>query len=107
MTNMEQSKDIVQEVFLKLWSKKLDLEEPGMKAYLYTSIKNKCLDQLKNKALKLRSEAQMDQIKEKQSDSFFLKEVAVLEIYDGLARAMEKLPPKSKEVVKLTLGGLT
>jgi RNA polymerase sigma-70 factor (family 1) len=43
-------KDIVQEVFIKLWRQRNDFQSVhGFKGYLYTSVRNGCLNALRNK----------------------------------------------------------
>lgn len=49
LNNREESEDVVQDVFLKLWSRKEDLENyRSIEAWAVTVTKNQCLDQLKS-----------------------------------------------------------
>ena len=49
LNDEEQSKDIVQEAFLNLWSmKETGKNIQSMKAYLYTSVRNSSLNYLRN-----------------------------------------------------------
>ena len=46
----DMSKDIVQDIFIKVWEKKPSFQNHNAtKAYLYTSVKNQCLNYLKSK----------------------------------------------------------
>ncbi|WP_417371696.1 sigma factor [Gelidibacter japonicus] len=48
--DLKVSKDIVQDVFIKIWEDKIEFHnEITTKSYLYTSVKNKSLDYLKSK----------------------------------------------------------
>lgn len=51
----DDSKEIVQDVFLSLWNHRTNLDESkSLDAYLFTSVKNKCLNLLRAKALQNR-----------------------------------------------------
>ena len=50
LDNLELSRDIVQDVFIKIWEDKIEFnDENTIKSYLYTSVKNRCLYYLKSK----------------------------------------------------------
>ncbi len=54
--NVEASEDVVQESFVKLWEKlKQGSEVSNIRAYLYMTVRNRCLDQLKAKGLATES----------------------------------------------------
>src|SRR5688572_22107227 len=49
----EMSKDIVQEIFVKLYSKKISLDTIGnIKSYLFRSVANECINQLKKETVR-------------------------------------------------------
>lgn len=103
------AEDIVQDVFLYLWKKNVDLDEnKNIKNFLFTSVKNKCLEVLRqDKAYQKRitdySNEQNTQIfddEEKGWDNW----VKIDQIYSSLRH----LPPKCKEVFVLAkINGLT
>lgn len=49
ISDKEQSTDLVQDVFLKLWQSRMTLEIRDMRAYLFQMICNRCLDVIKRK----------------------------------------------------------
>lgn len=48
LNDTEAGKEVTQEVFLKMWQSREGLELDSVKAYLFKSVKHKCLDYLKH-----------------------------------------------------------
>lgn len=96
----EDAKDILAEVFIKLWDKRTDFHSlPAMKAFLYISARNKALDYLKTKK---RREAS------KTNYAYWVdhpEEVSALvldaELVARLEREIQALPVKCREIVQL------
>lgn len=42
------SQDIVQEVFVKVWEKRTDIESINLEAYLFRLVRNRCIDYIKH-----------------------------------------------------------
>jgi len=98
--NEEDAKDIVQEIFLKIWNSNASFpNEIAFKSYLYISTRNACIDHLRKK----RSiSADIDiavNIEEEVNEA--MKE----EAFRLLDKAIETLPPQTKKIIKLTLSG--
>ena len=56
MGDVEASEDIVQECFMKLWEKlEQGTEVENRRAYLYMTVRNRCLDTLRKKGLQTES----------------------------------------------------
>lgn len=50
LNNLETSKDIVQEVFIKVWEDKTTFQDENhITGYFYKTVRNKCLNHLKSK----------------------------------------------------------
>ncbi|WP_460446216.1 RNA polymerase sigma factor [Angustibacter aerolatus] len=47
------AEDVVQEVFLKVWHRQLDLQGPGARAYLRTMVRNRLIDRSRTRAFRL------------------------------------------------------
>jgi RNA polymerase sigma-70 factor (ECF subfamily) len=94
----EQSHDVVQEVFLKLWNKKEELDSvENKRSYLMRSVINSSLTQLeRNKRFPrlnvLRSEPTV-----KENTSMDEKELE-----NAISRALELLPPKCRTIFVLS-----
>ncbi|RZM24966.1 MAG: RNA polymerase sigma-70 factor [Pedobacter sp.] len=101
-----QAEDIVADCFIKLWDRRETFENADkIKAFLYIACRNNCLNYLRNEKRKTNAQElylrQMDQ----HSDEIFY-EIIDTEIVDILAREIECLPDKCREVFKLIyLGG--
>lgn len=102
------SEDIVQEAFIKIWEQRRDLiGSHQLKFYLFTAVRNNCLTTIaKNKksaVVELGDEDAFDEINLKMEAVDSSADPKIL-----LAKAMEQLPPKCREVFMLSrLSGQT
>lgn len=104
LQDMDTSKDVVQEVFIKVWEKKPELKNPNaIKAYFYNAVKNRALDYLKNKKLKILREATPLDLVNIETEGYFYSQITVIETYSKLYKALESLPPRTAKVIQLTL----
>ena len=108
LSDMETSKDVVQEVFIKVWEQKIQyINFYAVKSLLYKSVRNKCLDVLKSKYHKmglLSSDIEDDHM---MTEDFFLTQLTVVETYSQLEAAIKKLPEKCEKIIRLTLNEYT
>ena len=96
----EEAKNLVQDVFLKFWNhrKKINIRN-SVRSYLFTSIKNKCIDHLKQE--KKSFNLNEDFIAETKSDVTF--ETFVLkELEDLFEASLNKLPERCREIFELS-----
>ncbi len=101
---MDTSKDVVQEVFIKVWEQKVQyINFHAIKSLLYKSVRNKCLDVLKSKSHKmgLQSSELVDELV--MTEDFFQAQLTLAETYAQLESAIQKLPEKSQKLIRLTL----
>ena len=106
--NMEASKDIVQDVFVKIWEDKIEFQdESNIKSYLYTSVKNKSLDYLKSKRVKTTDRLSQDDIEYLETEPFFLREVVVLETSKIIEEAINTLPNRCAQIIRLSIKDFT
>lgn len=99
------AEDIIQEVFGSLWEKRQDFyHEKAIKAFLYTSVRNNCLNHLKHKAVLEKHEERL--IYELESESFFTQHVIEEETFNQLYAEIEHLPNAAKKIILLALKGL-
>lgn len=99
----EESKDVVHDVFSKLWENKKSLpDDVNIKSYLYSAVKNKSLDFLKHKGVE-------DKNQKKLMESIFFVEDSWCEddeqLYEKLMKCVAKLPPQQQSVMKLKIEG--
>lgn len=98
--NEEDAKDIVQEIFLKIWNSNADFpNEIAFKSYLYISTRNACIDHLRRKR---NIPAEIDVAVNLEEEA---NEAMKEEAFRLLDTAIETLPPQTKKIIKLTLSG--
>jgi DNA-directed RNA polymerase specialized sigma24 family protein len=65
ISNLDVSKDIVQDVFIKVWEEEIEFQNDAtIKSYLYTSVKNRSLDYLKSSHYKSTEQLPLGDIEE-------------------------------------------
>jgi RNA polymerase sigma factor (sigma-70 family) len=100
----EQVKDAIQDLFLILWNKRGSLSEPvNIKAYLFSSLRR--ILHRKHKAVKklLADEQKLDHEFNFQVsiEMQYINDETARRLAKKIAAAIEKLPPRQKEVVYL------
>ncbi len=106
--DLEVSKDIVQDVFVKIWEDEITfLNENTTKSYLYTSVKNRCLDYLKSRQYKSTDSFSIGEMEKLETEAFFLREVVILETSNIIQNAINTLPKKCAKIIDLSLNDFT
>lgn len=102
LPNHEEAEDMVSEVFVKLLQKG-DLQEiENFEGYLYYSVKNQCLNQLKKNKRKSRIFTQLDQQDLKTGEyTQPLQQLLTAELRQKIASCVDNLPHKRKLVFKM------
>ena len=105
LKDQEASKDAVQDVFIKIWEKRIEFENKNSaKAYLYKAVKNRCLDILKISHLKVINDTiEVESLEFVSEDSFFYKELMVIEISKAVEKAINSLHYKCAKIIDLRL----
>lgn len=97
--NVEAAEDVVQESFVKLWEKlEQGSEVSNTRAYLYMTVRNRCLDQLKAKGLATESLKPYDTygiIDEDEAEERSRTEAKIW-------TALDSLPEKCREIFLLS-----
>ena len=105
LENTIESEDIVQDVFIKLWDNFENFNSAiKIKAYLYSSVRNSCLNHIRHEKVKRKYETSV--ISKIQSDSFFYEKMVEVESSRLIKEAIEELPPQCKKIMLLNLQGL-
>jgi RNA polymerase sigma-70 factor (family 1) len=95
------AQDIVEDSFVKLWERREIMERLGsIPSYLYTTVKNACIDQLRAQARKRNGIAELGINTPAFEQSVFYK-IIEAEVLRQLTTAKANLPPKAKRVVEL------
>jgi RNA polymerase sigma-70 factor (ECF subfamily) len=109
INNIDISKDILQDVFLKLWERRRDLKvESSVKSYLYAAVRNSCLDYLKHLQVEKKyMDYSFAALKEKELDYFIElfpspDEGNPEKYLEEIAAAIENLPEQCRKIFKLS-----
>jgi RNA polymerase sigma-70 factor (ECF subfamily) len=93
------SEDIVQNLYLYIWenAKKIDIHT-SIKAYFYQSLKNRCLNYLRNLKMKDKKNIiYVEALLNSKDDTMFFDP----EILDQIKKTIDKLPPQMTKIFKL------
>ena len=104
--NNDEGHDIVQDVFLNFLETEVDYQ--SLNAYLYKSVRNKCVDFLRHQAVENQYLSKLGQaLLREESDYFYASyneiETALFskELQEKINKTVEELPPKGKQIFKL------
>lgn len=102
------ARDLVQDVFLTYWEQRQSVQIDHLQAYLYKSIKNKCLDHLRHQNIveeyeaRIRiAEARIDFINHTTDSNEVFTNVSSQNIYELIEQSVKKLPQKCEQAFRL------
>lgn len=102
----EISKDIVQDAFIKYWKQQDHFEdELSVKSFLYKSIRNACLNQLRHQ--NIRAEYFNSLPADWESEDFFMENVIQEEASRIILDELSKLSESGRQVILRSLEGLS
>ncbi len=105
------AEEIVDDVFFNLWLKREKINEiASMRSYLFTAVKNLCINELKSSSrhvhgncISLSSPEGIDLIDKIFSDGDALPDDSRIEtLHHALVRSLDRIPEKSREVFLLS-----
>lgn len=102
----EISKDIVQDAFITYWKQQDNFEdELSVKSFLYKSIRNGCLNQLRHH--NIRNQYFNSLPSDWESENFFMENVIKEEISSILLKEIDKLSETGRKVILRSLEGFS
>jgi RNA polymerase sigma-70 factor (family 1) len=103
LNDYDDSEDIVQEVFIELWNQRAKFESfDQIRAFLYLSIKNKCLNFKKH--LLVREKYALISIAN--NENVFEEYVLEAEVVQNINYAINNLSEQRKQIILLSMQGL-
>jgi RNA polymerase sigma-70 factor, ECF subfamily len=94
--DVDDAKNIVHDVFIVFWEKRTSLTDISLKSYLYTAVRNRCLNYIRDK--KKHVSVEHMQNNEPYSDNSVLE---ALELEARIDKAIQSLPEKCREIFEL------
>ncbi len=106
--NKQTAEEIVSDTFLKLWNARAHFHAPEkIKAYLYITTKNACLDHAKSSKNRVRLEAEYPETLASPDDDT-LTHIIHAELLDQVYEEVQRLPEKQAAVFRMSFfEGLT
>jgi len=99
VNDLETAEEIVQDVFIKIWERRENLiPETLFKTYLYTSVRNGCIDFLRKQ--KVRDNYSKDFIHTNEATTTE-EETDDLYLINQIKQAIDRLPKQRKKIVKM------
>jgi len=105
----DNSEDVVQEVFTYLWRKRKELSiKSNLKSYLYSSVKNKCIEKIRRNKLESKFISEALFTNSYEEDYGADKELEKLALANKIYKSIDELPKKCSLIFKMAkLDGLT
>lgn len=101
LDDIELSKDLVQDVFVKLWERDVKITSKlTMKSFLYVTVRNACLNYMRQNSL---NEKRLQDYSELNSESLYEFNVLDEDVNYRLYRAVDRLSPRSREAILLAI----
>lgn len=105
INDTQQVCDLIQEIFLKLWKSHQQFENKVVcRAFLYRSLRNACLNEIRNSRIRGRIE---QSLKTEESEESFLAHMIEAEVFDIIREGFERLPESVKRVYRMSLEGMS
>jgi RNA polymerase sigma-70 factor (ECF subfamily) len=102
ISDREEAEDIVLEVFTRLWQRKEHFEtKANIKAFLYISTRNTCLNFLKYRERKEASSKEWQYLSEADAPTGYDYELINALVMQTVHEQVKALPPQCREVFKL------
>lgn len=109
LSDTDASRDIVHDIFVKLWADQIFVKSgAALESFLYTSVKNACLNYLRNlNTHNCKEETVKAFYMDLNSDSLYEHTILEKDTFKKVHDYIQELPAKSKKVMDLHLEGLT
>ncbi len=92
--------DIIQDIFLQVWNRRADfLDMESVKSYLFTSVKNQCLNIIRQEDVKVRYLQSL-------TEEDFQDHMLDVEVYTLLYKAIAELPVNYRTAIEMSMDGV-
>ncbi|MGZ2370918.1 RNA polymerase sigma-70 factor [Ancylomarina sp. YFZ004] len=105
ISSQDVMEDIIQEVFIKAWEKRsYFFHELALKAFLYKSVKNSCLNHIQHQTVKKKFENRQDQ--NSYDENIFYRNIIEEEVNRQISAAVKEIPESARIIYLLSLNGV-
>ena len=102
ISNNEVGEEIAQDVFVNIWNNRKQFSiESSLKAYLFTSVRNRSINHLKSKYEKIKHQ-DISKIRNLQTGSLADQDIQAEQLQEIISEAIAKLPEKCKIIFNLS-----
>jgi RNA polymerase sigma-70 factor (ECF subfamily) len=99
--SLPDAEEVVNDVFVGIWERHSEmLSDPGLKSYLFRSVKNRCLNNIKRQRLPF--DEMPDEMPVASKDHGALDQLEAKEMSERITLVIDKLPTKCKQVFLLS-----
>ncbi|OFX29175.1 MAG: hypothetical protein A2W90_13515 [Bacteroidetes bacterium GWF2_42_66] len=105
LNNEENAKEVIQDVFLQLWSNRNKLaDNTSLNAYLFTLTRNRCIDLIRRERLMLQFRTDKQEEYTRLTENFHalsdpvLDEIFALELQSEIDKTVDSLPVQCRKV---------
>jgi RNA polymerase sigma-70 factor (ECF subfamily) len=104
LNNMDESEEIVQEVFYRIWKNREQLDEKqSVNGYLFTAVKNTCFNTMEHQKVQDQYAALLQTVYKPSGVDFSAHESFVAEeLEKDFQRALEHLPPECRKIFEMS-----
>ncbi|OFX89228.1 MAG: hypothetical protein A2W99_02200 [Bacteroidetes bacterium GWF2_33_16] len=102
LQSMDSAEEVVQDIFYNIWKKRNEINiKSSLKSYLYTSVKNNCLQQIRVHNLDLKYE---NYYKSHYNDESInpADELKAKELNERITQALNSLPEKCRQIFEMS-----
>lgn len=97
--DQDQSEEVVQQVFFHYWEKREELDiKTSIKAYLYQSVRNRCLNTLKHEQVRQRTQHELLRDEEPSEEHVF----EGLELQERIDLTISEMPPERQRIFRMS-----
>jgi RNA polymerase sigma-70 factor (ECF subfamily) len=101
--DFEEAEDIVQNVFVKVFTQKLYAKLETPEHYLYKMTMNACLDFLRNQKSKLKMQQYLETESESSFENEAVRKIKMKEEFERVNNMLNTLPKEQSEVVRFRI----
>ncbi len=105
LNDQDISEDIVQDLFIHLWENQVEIKsQESLKSFLYTSVKNRCLNYIQTENRKNKNLIDLKRI---ESNTMYEQFIEEEDLYSNMLGFISELPKKSQQIMLMALNDIS